>query len=65
MTDRIKSRLLQYAMIGFASAVGLIVVTGLMGWAIEAELHPFMVPLSIACMGCGMAAGTIERRLKG
>lgn len=65
MTDRIKSRLLQYAMVGFASAVGLIVIAGLMGWAAEAQLRPFMGPISIACMGCGMAAGAIERRLKG
>ena len=65
MTDRTKSRLFQYATIGFALAVGLIVIAGLMGWAIEAQLRPFMAPLSIACMGCGMAAGAIELRLKG
>lgn len=65
MTDRTKSRLLQYAMLGFAFAVGLIVIAGLMGWAVEAQIRPFMEPLSIACMGCGMAAGVIERRRRG
>ena len=65
MTDQVKSRLLQCAMLGFALSVGLIVLMGMMGWAAEAWLRPFMVPLSIACMGCGMGVGAIEQRRKG
>ena len=64
MPDQFKSRLLQYAMLGFALAVGAIVLMQILGWGVADSLRPFMAPLSIACMGCGMGAGAIERRRK-
>jgi hypothetical protein len=64
MIDQTKSGLLQYAMLGFASSVGLIVMAGMLGWVAEVSVRPFMDPLSIACLCCGVGAGAIKRGRK-